>query len=168
MKIFALLNAGASRLYTQMMASFHQKRALHITLQNNQLKDLHREKFDRGSSSCCNQATLTTTRINKPEWPQSNRPMIRLHEWAAREPGNTSVAVVNRPWHKLPPESQVCLYLISFTGNRVPYSWPLLSTARAMMESKASRSSGYFATTALITAILSWKAILELLAFAFS
>ncbi len=57
-------------------------------------------------------------------------------------------------------------YLISFIGSRVPYSCPLLSTARAMTESKASRTSGYLATTALITAMLSWKAMPEFLAFA--
>ena len=56
---------------------------------------------------------------------------------------------------------EVRVYLMSFTGSNDPYSCPLPSTARAMIELKASRTSGYFATTALITAILSWKATPE-------
>ena len=58
-------------------------------------------------------------------------------------------------------------YLISFIGSSVPYSWPLLSVARAITESKASRSSGYLATIARMTARLSWKATPESAAFGF-
>src|SRR5690348_5636522 len=57
-----------------------------------------------------------------------------------------------------PPQSQTTqlsrkgFYLISFIGSSDPKSRPDGSTARTTTESKASRNSGYFATSALITA----------------
>ncbi len=47
-------------------------------------------------------------------------------------------------------------YLISFTASIVPKSFPDGSTARATIATNPSFSSGYFAASALINAILSW------------
>ena len=73
--------------------------------------------------------------------------------------------------HALPPTAvdtpSGSAYLISFMGSSDPYSVPPLSTARAITDAKASRNSGYFATIALITAMLSWKATAEFAAWAF-
>src|SRR5664280_1473504 len=49
-------------------------------------------------------------------------------------------------------------HLISFIGSIDPYSCPWASTARAITALKASRTSGYLVTIALMTARLSWNA----------
>src|SRR5664279_5230908 len=49
-------------------------------------------------------------------------------------------------------------HLIFFIGNTDPYSCPRASTASAITALKASRTSGYLAMIALMTARLSWNA----------